>query len=83
MIRCQPGEVCLANHPGNHTLPADAVSWAEWPGRSGPNSLCDSCRETIEKKLDAGLSAMWTHKDLRIDCVIDGSYPLPNTVTVV
>lgn len=65
------------NRPNLHTgsdAPADAVAGAELVGRSGPKSLCDSFRETIEKKLEAGLSAVRIHQDLRIDYGFDGSY---------
>ncbi len=53
---------------------ADANASAEIPGRSGPKSQCGSYRETIEKKLDQGLSAVRIHQDLRIDYGFDGSY---------
>lgn len=53
---------------------ADAVDSAEMPGRSGPKSQCGLHRETIEKKLDQGLSAVRIHQDLRIDYGFEGSY---------
>ena len=46
----------------------------EGVGRSGPKSLCGDFLETIEKKLDEGLSAVRIHQDLKIEYGFEGSY---------
>jgi len=44
------------------------------PVRSGPKSQCDGYRETIEKKLDQGLSVKRIHQDLKTDFGFEGGY---------
>ena len=39
----------------------------EPPASSGPKSLCEEHRETIQAKLDAGLSMQRIHQDLKAD----------------
>ena len=41
---------------------------------SGPPSLCQAYRETIERKLDAGLSITRIHQDLKAEHGFAGSY---------
>ena len=45
-----------------------------FPGRTGPRSRCTDFREFIEKSLEAGLSAVRIHQDLKIDHGFGGSY---------
>lgn len=53
-------------HTGSRPGSGEVVS-AEPPGLSGPKSLCEDYRETIEAKLDAGLSIQRIHQDLAAD----------------
>ena len=60
---------------GTEPLPPGNGAFGDLPPMcSGPQSLCEAYRETIERKLDQGLSGARIHQDLKREHGFSGSY---------